>query len=1548
MAGKVNTKFVTLLVIVLALLVGGVALFYLTVVRQSTAELLAQGNDHLVKAQAIEIDPTADREALTEAYQQRGQEFRRAAQFYGRAWNRDGNDVDILLKYLEAYGQMTVRNSQEAQDVLRQVYSLSRQSTELREDDAQLENFYQTLFRWGQELSANSFFNDLRTLTATRLETHPDNVVARKYNGITRAMRLSDDMDRGEQQAIREMLEGVLQQRPDDTDVLHYLGLWHHYDARRIQQVDPRSDQADQARQQTEDYARRALEADPDNPRVKLEFLTLILRLADLYQQHPDPALQQRGQDLRGEALPVLEALETDLRQNPESALLVQRIAEILPRVDRTPLPDEPNRTRGLRRTEELLREAANRRPDILIYRLMLGNILKLQLKLDEAHEQYRLARDHEVMGDFISTLRDESLRQQAVYEVANIELIRAEAADDPARRREILTDADAAVDELEKVADQDYRVLMLRGKIAMLRGQNTRAMQAIDQAAGLMINSGRTDNLIEAYLLSARARQEEKQWGAAAERLEQVLQVVESSPREDIRTNIRLQFAEMLIRSRRFDPARQQLEAVLQDNPRDATALQLLATWFAEQDQPQRAIEILESTGLADADPRLSRRLASYYQAAGQTDQSRELILQQVQQNPADLALVQQALPLLETDQDRLALLDRAQQAGAEARVVDILRRPLLGDNAAPTDLSEMLEQTASASATPVETALRNARVYLQFNRVDDARAAFEQAQQLEPDSDQVLLMALDFALLDERFEEARRLVAEAGKRNLDLADGHFLRGKLALEEDKLRQAIASYEQGLKLRPVFDDGWRQFGEIHLRNNDPEAAVNAFNTALNQRPDNTQALVSLAAAHDALGQRPRALDALATAARYAPNDPTLLNRYLQYEARYGNPERVIQTRRDLAASNPADVSNRLALAGLLTQQDDPQQALALLDELENDASVTLNDALRRNLAATRATARRAAADDPAAGQSVIEDYLRDRGEQADVEDYLLLARYQIGANRVADGLASYRRAMDVEPADGARPAARELADVLFNFNQTDDAVQIYRQLFDQSDPGEVRQRLGLRLAEALLRLEQADQARAVLDRLEPSATGEALRSMIAAQSGDRQQAIDFVNRSLGRDSQNALTYYQRAVLLSQDPGSRNQALQDTERALSLDPELVQAMALQAGLQLQLGRANEAARTLRRLLEMAPGNNAARLQLAQLYLGQNQTDDAADLIDQGLELEPDNPTWLMARANLAVSRGDLPQATEALEQVMASNPNAPALSRLALLYLQQDRGNAAAALLDEHPTLLSENPLLQAIRGRSLASLGQDDAAQRVFTLALQRSTSSEQVNQVLAQMIQGLGRGPARQVAEGVQHPINPLWIDAGLIAADVSGRDFDAALARLESMGPRLASADAATRAQVQKLHALALLQTGDYRGARDAYQQLLQAEPDNLEVLNNLAFILSSHLEDPQAAVPLAERARQLAPDSAEVLDTLGWTYYQANRTDDARRVLEESVEARPLPANTYHLGRLYHERNNPERARSLLTQSLQLAQAAGDQEFTDKARELLQQTP
>ncbi len=1549
MAGKVNTKFVLFLSLAVVLLVGGVAAFYLTVVRKSTDELEALGDRHLIKAQAVEVDPLADEDERAAAVSQRTVDFKLAAESYGRAWQRDPSNVDILLKYIDAYGQMPVKDDFEARKVLQQIYNLTRTASEQRADDEQLlQDFYEMLHRWGQDLGAASFYSDIYQFTETRLETDPDNLTALKWNGISQAMQLSDDMARTVQQEIRQTLERVHEARPQDTDVMHYLARWHLYDAGRSARVDPGAPDIQPSRDRAAELSRMALEQSPDDPQVKTEFLTLMLALADTYrgqalqlqQRNPQAAEQmtQRRQQIMGEARTVLESLEQSLLEDPNPPFYVQRVTEMLPRVFREEVDAGTNRTEGLQRAERLLETATQKRPDILLFKLMLANLNKLQLDLDEALEQYRAARDHRVMGDFKTSLSDEALRQQAVYEVANIELIRAEASDDPAVREQILADADQAVDELEKVVDTDARVLMLRGKIALLRGQNTRAMQALDEATDMIeLAPGQgigNNNLVEAYLLSARARQAERQWGAAADRLEQVLAIVGNSPRQDIRGNIRLQLAEMLLRGRRFDAAREQINLSLAERPGNITALRLLARYHADIGEPERAIEILEDTGLAETNAAVARTLAGYYAAADRSDEGVALLQQQFEANPGDIALVQTLLRQLDDDDAKLRVLDRAEAAGVSGTAVSLLRSQVTGEGQTRLTLDQMVAATREQEASPFDTAIRELRLYLQFGEMDKAQQALQQAKQLQPDDDQVLLLEIDLAVSRGEFETARRLVGEAGRRNLDLADGHFLRGRLAAAEGKSRQAIVAYEQGLRRRPIFDDGWRQFGDLLLAAGDADAALNAYSTAVDQRPDNTQAIVGLANANQQMGRRQQALDTLRTAVRYAPGNRGLVERYLALESQIGSEEIALRQRQELAESQPDNLQNRIALALLTARQGDYQEAEAMLEQMIEQQGPN------RVLIGTQATVLRLA-DDTDAGERVIQQYLDGLGDEATALDLVLLARYQLAAQRPQDSVETYRRAAAMEQGP-ERAVDREFADVLFNAGQIESSVELYRSLFEhfKDQPGE--QTVGLRLAEALLRIDQPQQAEQVLNQLDQDTTANALRAQLARQRGNVEQAMEFVNAALEQDRTNAMSYLQRASLLAEDPATLREALADAEQALSIDPNLLQALGLQASIQLALDQPEAAARSLRNVLDQAPGNNAVRFQLANLYLQQGDTRAADDLVDTALEREPENGQWLLLSARLAASQDDNRRAIERLETLMDLQPSVPALAQLSLLYLEEGRPDATDALLNEHPTLLNQSPPLQAVWARALADAGQSDSARRLFALALQRAASLTQFNEILGQMITSLGRDAALQLAEDTDGLQDPTWLPFAAAQSAIAERDYAAAEQRLSVL--RETVTEPAARVRVEQMQALVMLQTEDFRGAKEAYQRLLDADPDNLEVLNNLAYIMANNLDDPAGAVPLAERARDLAPRNAEVLDTLGWTYYQADRLRDAQRTLEESVDAAPLPANTYHLGRVYFELDDPQRARDLLEQSVQLAQSDPGNAYSEAADDLL----
>jgi Flp pilus assembly protein TadD len=97
--------------------------------------------------------------------------------------------------------------------------------------------------------------------------------------------------------------------------------------------------------------------------------------------------------------------------------------------------------------------------------------------------------------------------------------------------------------------------------------------------------------------------------------------------------------------------------------------------------------------------------------------------------------------------------------------------------------------------------------------------------------------------------------------------------------------------------------------------------------------------------------------------------------------------------------------------------------------------------------------------------------------------------------------------------------------------------------------------------------------------------------------------------------------------------------------------------------------------------------------------------------------------------------------------------------------------------------------------------------------------------------------------------------------------------------------------------------LRAGNLTTARQRYEQILKAEGEDANVLNNLANILARQ-NDP-GAIDLARRAYKAMPEDPGVLDTLGWLLIQSGSLDSGLKHLREArVRAPGNPEIRYHL--------------------------------------------
>jgi tetratricopeptide (TPR) repeat protein len=89
--------------------------------------------------------------------------------------------------------------------------------------------------------------------------------------------------------------------------------------------------------------------------------------------------------------------------------------------------------------------------------------------------------------------------------------------------------------------------------------------------------------------------------------------------------------------------------------------------------------------------------------------------------------------------------------------------------------------------------------------------------------------------------------------------------------------------------------------------------------------------------------------------------------------------------------------------------------------------------------------------------------------------------------------------------------------------------------------------------------------------------------------------------------------------------------------------------------------------------------------------------------------------------------------------------------------------------------------------------------------------------------------------------------------------------------------------------------LEHGNFPKARKYFETAMHADPENPSILNYYASMLV-RTGNPGEALPYAERAVRIAPDSADTLAVLGYAQYASDRVSDAIRTWKRSLQIRP----------------------------------------------------
>lgn len=312
-------------------------------------------------------------------------------------------------------------------------------------------------------------------------------------------------------------------------------------------------------------------------------------------------------------------------------------------------------------------------------------------------------------------------------------------------------------------------------------------------------------------------------------------------------------------------------------------------------------------------------------------------------------------------------------------------------------------------------------------------------------------------------------------------------------------------------------------------------------------------------------------------------------------------------------------------------------------------------------------------------------------------------------------------------------------------------------------------------------------------------------------------------------------------------------------------------------------------------KLNPRSVEAMLGLAAATHAAGKSKLARDWMSSAVAMAPGQANVLQAQAKLLVELGLTTEAEESYRAAIAGQPGLVQLKLdLAALYLEKLKKPAQAAavlrdVLKQHPEMAAAHLGL----GLALSADGKIEEASRVLDEAVRRDP-----NNPFALHAQGLVALRLSQADRALAAFDKALVLRKDFAGAMIGRGDALLALGKGDQAieAYTRASALAPRSAYPHALRGIAFEKMKRLPEAEAAYREALKIDPEDVRIMNNLAFVLASQKVKLDEALKLAERAVAKDGNRASLYDTLGVVYLARNDSKAARQAFEKGLALEP----------------------------------------------------
>jgi tetratricopeptide (TPR) repeat protein len=408
-----------------------------------------------------------------------------------------------------------------------------------------------------------------------------------------------------------------------------------------------------------------------------------------------------------------------------------------------------------------------------------------------------------------------------------------------------------------------------------------------------------------------------------------------------------------------------------------------------------------------------------------------------------------------------------------------------------------------------------------------------------------------------------------------------------------------------------------------------------------------------------------------------------------------------------------------------------------------------------------------------------------------------------------------------------------------------------------------------------------------------------------------------------------------AFLRTRDAARLEAAEKAADRSLSLLSTYLPAIRVKKDVLLDRNELNGAIALIDQFVRSAPQSQDGRRLLIELLMRSGNQVRAITVAEEAAQIEPRSPEWPTIIATINQSQGKEQEATAAFDRAFATDSNEETLMRAVNSRVQRKEADWAGVVtqLRANPKVVSTSPALQCALGAALVNSKQRDAGLQALRNAhttirdgiakgayppgtwdlwyramAQAFTERPQEGEAFARSALA-GKAPDFHHLRG----FSTVWRQQGKAGADPAIKFLEEAAASAKD-DPQLASSAFIEAGEIAYV-------MGDCQRSLPLFERAIALVPDSAPALNNAAFVTAKCGNAPEKAVAWATKAVELAPQVADLQDTLGYVLLKSGKPQEALAPLQRAVTMSPTASPILHLAEALASAGRKDEARATL---------------------------